>query len=174
MIRIVCVICTLIGWSCGSKAQSDAPRCQNAMFHTVVKRIIDQSVPLLDVDELSKNPTQYLILDAREWSEYTISHIPGAKHIGYEHFNPSKIDHIDRQQPIAIYCSVGYRSEKIGEKLQAMGFKEVYNVYGSLFEWVNRGHPVIDIQGQTTRKVHGFNRKWGIWVNKKQADVVYD
>jgi rhodanese-related sulfurtransferase len=174
MIRLVCVICTLIGWSCGSQAQSVSPKCHNPLFNSLVKNMIDQSIPTLDVDELSANQKQYYILDAREWSEYKVSHIPGATHIGYDNFNAILLDRIDKHQPIAIYCSIGYRSEKIGEKLVAMGFQEVYNVYGSIFEWANRGYPLVDIKGQTTRRVHGYDKKWGIWINRKKADIVYE
>jgi hypothetical protein len=66
---------------------------------------------------------------------------------------------------VVVYCSVGYRSEKIAARLREMGFLEVYNLYGGLFEWVNRGNPVYRNE-QATRAVHGYSWTWGIWLRR--------
>ncbi|MFQ5334631.1 MAG: rhodanese-like domain-containing protein, partial [Flavobacteriales bacterium] len=70
-----------------------------------------------------------------------------------------------RRREVIVYCSVGYRSEKIAEKLAGMGFGQVFNLYGGIFEWVNRGYPVYDEHGQTDN-VHAYNHNWGLWLHK--------
>jgi len=50
---------------------------------------------------------------------------------------------IEKQDPLAVYCSVGYRSERIAEKLPQQRYTNVVNVYGGVFEWVNTGRPVV-------------------------------
>ena len=49
-----------------------------------------------------------------------------------------------KSDTIVLYCSIGYRSEKIGEKLVEMGYGHVFNLYGGIFEWVNRDLPVYN------------------------------
>ena len=38
--------------------------------------------------------------------------------------------------------------------------------YGSIVEWVNQGNTVVNDTGEKTLKVHAYNKKWGIWLNK--------
>jgi len=65
-----------------------------------------------------------------------------------------------------VYCSVGYRSERIGEKLLDKGFTNVYNLYGGIFDWINNDYPLVDIADQPIQKVHGYNEDWSKWVCK--------
>jgi hypothetical protein len=67
----------------------------------------------------------------------------------------------DKSIPLVVYCSVGVLSEDIGEKLEALGYTNVKNLYGGIFEWKNKGYPVIDNNGKDTRKVHAYNKRWG-------------
>lgn len=68
-----------------------------------------------------------------------------------------------KDKKIVVYCSIGYRSEKIAERIQAMGY-EVSNLYGSIFEWVNQGNQIVDNTGKETKELHTYNRKWSKWV----------
>lgn len=148
------------------------PHCQDKRFHKEVARYTSQRVPLIDVDQL-KDDNQWIILDARELKEYEISHIPGAKYVGYDDFDLERLSEIDRDQKIAIYCSIGYRSEKIGEKLQKAGFSRVRNVYGSLFEWANRGYQLEDSSGKNTSQIHTYNKKWSRWVLSQDVEKIW-
>lgn len=149
------------------------PFCQDKDFHEEVTSLIEFSVPVMDVDQFKEIQEDVVILDAREQKEYDVSHIEGAKCVGFDHFDPSALEGIDKDEQIVIYCSVGYRSEKIGEKLKAMGYSNVFNLYGSIFEWVNRGNEVIDAEGQGTKKVHTYNLLWSKWVNSETAEKVW-
>ena len=63
---------------------------------------------------------------------------------------------IKPDNPIVVYCSVGYRSSILAKKLQDRGFTKVYNLEGSIFKWANEGRPLV--QGQTTvHKVHPYD-----------------
>ena len=85
----------------------------------------------------------------------------------------AKGEGVPKDSTVVLYCSIGYRSEKVAEELRERGFTKVYNLYGSIFEWVNQGLPVVDTTGEQTRKVHTYNAKWGRWVDKKQAEKVW-
>jgi predicted sulfurtransferase len=70
-----------------------------------------------------------------------------------------------KDTPIIVYCSVGYRSEKVAEQIIAAGYTQVSNLYGGIFEWVNEEQPVYDTKGKT-QKVHAYNKVWGVWLRK--------
>jgi hypothetical protein len=92
---------------------------------------------------------------------------------GFDHVDFQMLDTLPKDQPILVYCSIGFRSEKIARKLRKKGFKNVSNLYGSIFEWVNRGYPVVDSVGQPTPKIHTYNKSWGQWVDNPDFERVY-
>jgi len=105
------------------------------------------------------------ILDSREKEEFDVSHILGAKWVGYNNFTIDHVADIPKDQPIVIYCSVGVRSQRIGIQLRKAGYLNIYNLYGGIFHWVNEGNPIYrsDIK---TKKVHPYSPAWGIWLKK--------
>ena len=145
----------------------------NPKFEKRINQLIDHSIPTLTVNELAKNKNQYLLLDARELEEYKTSHIPGAKHIGYDDFDIKTMKGIDKNKPIVLYCSIGYRSEKIGEKLKDAGYTNVQNLFGSIFEWVNQELPVENSKDEIVKKVHTYNWMWSKWVDKDKTERVW-
>ena len=118
-----------------------------------------------------KNSARYIILDSRELAEYQVSHIPGSIWVGYDDFDINRIKEVSKEKEILTYCSVGYRSERIGEKLIDAGYQNVSNLKGSLFEWVNKGNTLVDNEGHFTTKIHGYNSEWSKWL--KKGTVVY-
>ncbi len=107
------------------------------------------------------------LIDARANKEFQVSHISGAKNIPYNSKDPLKyLTDIKPDNPIVVYCSVGYRSSILARKLQTLGFKEVHNLEGSIFKWANEEKPLV--QGQiTAHKVHPYNAHWGSLLERK-------
>jgi hypothetical protein len=70
----------------------------------------------------------------------------------------------DKNTPIVVYCSLGIRSEQISERLNNMGYVNVKNLYGGIFEWKNKGYPVLDKNGKETDSIHIFSKHWGQWL----------
>ena len=140
-------------------------KVQNPAFEKKIDQLIKYDIPVVTVENAQENYSDYIFLDARELEEFTISHIPNALHIGYDDFEIEKIPDLSKDQKLIVYCSIGYRSEKIGNKLKKAGFNNVYNLYGSIFEWANRGYSIEDIDGHSTRKLHTYNKKWSKWVD---------
>lgn len=154
------------------RAQSPTGLVDNPEFDMEISSMLDFSIPVISVQEARKNEAA-LFLDAREKPEYEISHIPGAVHIGYDHWDKNVLDHIPKDREIILYCSVGYRSEKIGNKLKALGFSRVKNLYGSIFEWVNAGLPLEDSLGGPSQRVHTYNKKWSKWVDNNTVEKIW-
>lgn len=135
-------------------------------FCVMLNGFLDHSVPEIGIQEAARDSSLLVFLDAREPREYAVSHIAGAVSVGYDHFGLENLPiGLPKDRRIVVYCSVGYRSEKVTEKLQKAGFTNVANLYGGIFEWVNQGFPVVSESGPT-QNVHAYNRSWGIWLKK--------
>lgn len=127
------------------------------------------SIPYISVEELrmfqiNKNVT---ILDAREPDEFKVSHLQYAINVGFNNFSSEEkqLQKLNRNIPIIVYCSLGIRSEEISEKLKKAGFTNVKNLYGGIFEWKNKGYPVIDSKGKETENIHAFSKHWSTYLN---------
>lgn len=163
MKKIILIVLALIS-SLISHAQSKS-------FDLLLKKMIKQTVPIIKVDELKNKTKDYVLLDTREYEEFKVSHIKNARYVGFNEFKIESVKDIPKNTPIVVYCSIGVRSEQIGEKLLAAGYSNVKNCYGSIFEWVNEGNQVVDMDNKVTPKVHAYNKKWGVWV--KKGEKVY-
>ena len=115
-----------------------------------------------------------LFLDAREPAEYAVSHIKDAKYVGYTSFDPNAFNklNIDKNTPIVVYCSVGVRSEQVGDRLQRMGYTNVRNLYGGIFEWKNNKGVVVDSNAKKTNKVHCYSEEWSKYLTN--GDCAYN
>lgn len=111
-------------------------------------------------------------LDTREKKEFKVSHIEGAKCVGYDNFDISSVSNIAKDAEIIVYCSIGARSQTVGEKLKAAGYTNVKNLYGGLFHWTNCGYPMVESGSQSTSKIHGYSKDWGKWI--KKGTIVYE
>lgn len=139
----------------------------------VLEKLNKKSVPYITVLEL-KDKTDIVLLDSREPKEYSISHIDNAVNVGYTKFDSKdflkKFKNVN--DTIVVYCSIGVRSENIGEKLLKLGYKNVFNLYGGIFEWKNEGLQVVDSNNKETQKVHTYNKMWSKYL--KTGVAIYE
>lgn len=139
----------------------------------VLNKYNTKEIPYLYVEELLKTE-KYVVLDAREPVEFNVSHLKNAIYVGHRKFNAktvtAKIQ--DKNTPIVVYCSVGVRSEEIAKKLHKQGYKNIYNLYGGIFEWKNQGGKLYDKFGNETEKVHTYNSLWSRYLNK--GEKIYE
>ena len=144
----------------------------NPNFEKRIDELIEHSVPIISITEASDKFENYTFLDTRELEEYETSHIKGALFVGYDNFSISNLN-FAKSENLIVYCSVGYRSEIIGKKLKDSGYQNVYNLYGSIFEWVNQGYPVVDSYGNNTDQLHTYNHSWSKWVEASRIKKVW-
>ncbi|XP_077996226.1 uncharacterized protein LOC144449550 [Glandiceps talaboti] len=140
------------------------------------------STNLLTGDVDSTNKRTLVIVDSRPEAEYRVSHIPGAVRI---EFSTEDNNYIIKEiqtnvkeegkklpKTIVMYCSLGYRSSILADKLQkAIQSKdddnhdfegaEIYNMEGGIFKWANEGSPMVDVTGSSTKYAHPFNAVFG-------------
>ncbi|WP_299013174.1 rhodanese-like domain-containing protein [uncultured Polaribacter sp.] len=133
-----------------------------------------RNVPYISVQTLALPKTEAILLDAREPKEYEVSHLKDAIYVGYNKFKlketVAKLPK-DKDAKIVVYCSLGVRSETVAHKLIEAGYTNVYNLYGGIFKWKNNNFKVVDTLGNTTEKVHAFDKKWGKYL--KEGKKVY-
>lgn len=146
-------------------------RCISPAFQTEIDSYLSGTVPTITVADAYPDRSNYTFLDARELEEYEVSHIKDAIYIGYEDFDLKSLPTVDKYAPIIIYCSIGYRSEKIGKLLVDAGYTSVFNLYGSIFEWVNQHHPVYNSYGEEEKTIHSYNRAWSKWITNEDVDI---
>ena len=125
----------------------------------------EEGIPYVSVTEarMFQVNNEAILLDAREIEEFKVSKIPSASYIGYSKFSSEEATKTikNKEQLIIVYCSIGIRSSTIAKKLKDLGFTNVKNLYGGIFEWKNKGFPILDEDGEETEKVHVVSKMWG-------------
>lgn len=83
------------------------------------------------------------LVDVRTPSEYQSGHLANAQNIniGDADFK-AKMEKLDKNKPIAVYCAVGGRSSRASQMLKEWGFKNVYDLAGGINSWKAAGKPV--------------------------------
>ena len=112
----------------------------------------------------NEDTDQPIIFDIREPSEFAISHIQNALQVNPDDMDLTFLRGVDRDAPIVVYCSVGYRSSQMAERIQKAGWTNVVNLEGSIFEWANEGHSVYR-DSTVVPEVHPYDKVWGQLLN---------
>lgn len=107
----------------------------------------------------TKRP-QPVILDVRQPEEFALSHLPGARRVDPNAKADSVRSLTATNQPVVVYCSVGYRSSELAQRLLKAGVTNVFNLEGSIFQWANEGRPLAGTNGPAA-KVHPYDDRWG-------------
>lgn len=142
--------------------------CSQGPSWPSVKEMVRQDFPDVEhvsADELSRlmataPENAPILLDVREEAEYAVSHLPNAVRVQPGTDRSAFLDTLDRDAPIVAYCSVGYRSSELVQKLRERGFTNIRNLEGSIFEWANGGRSV-ERDGRGVEEVHPFDEQWG-------------
>lgn len=156
LFSIFSLICTVF-FACGQKT-----------YEEKLESLYRKTVPLIDSDSLKEklgSPDTYVI-DTRSKEEYQVSHIAGAQFLDYNNHSKKDFKHIPKDADVIVYCTVGYRSERVGEELQRLGFTNVKNLYGGIFEWKNQENGVVNEHNAPTDSVHTYSESWSKWLDK--------
>jgi rhodanese-related sulfurtransferase len=104
-----------------------------------------------------------LLLDARTDDEFRVSHLRNAVRI--DPYRPSlrPLGKSPKDALVTVYSSAGYRGARVASWLRQAGYRNVENLSGGIFAWVNEGRPVF--RGDTpTAQVHPYDHMWGYLV----------
>jgi len=140
--------------------------CSQQTYEQKLKSLYKGTVTLIQPESLDSLMAgeDIVLLDTRSPEEFKVSHLKNAQFVDYDNFELSEITVANKEKTVIVYCSVGYRSERVGEQLKAAGYKNVYNLYGGIFQWKNEQRPVYNPEGEQTDSVHVYNKRWGQWL----------
>ena len=103
-----------------------------------------ESLPLLSVHQLKgklDRGEELTVLDVRDEDEWDSGHIKGALHIYVGHVE-KRLAEIPREKPVAVLCDVGHKAGLSASILLRAGYRDVYNVLGSMTAWTSAGFAV--------------------------------
>ncbi len=137
-----------------------APRALDAVRWLVARSFSD--VLRIEAENLARliDASSVALLDARTPEEFAVSHLCGAVRVDPQRPDLS-LRGVDRALPIVVYCSVGYRSARVARALLAAGHRDVRNLDGGVFAWVNDGRPVYR-GDRVVAEVHPYDAWWGL------------
>jgi phage shock protein E len=83
------------------------------------------------------------LIDVRTTKEYNSGHLEGAKHLHiYDKDFSQRIDSLDKNQTVYVYCKVGGRSSEAVEVLKQKGFTHIVELEGGIDAWSQAGKPI--------------------------------
>ena len=98
------------------------------------------------------------ILDVRTSGEYNNGHIKNsllADWTNREQFN-DRIQYVDKNKPVYIYCAVGVRSSAAARWMRQNGFSNVLELNGGLNEWKKERKPVEGISSEPQMTIEQY------------------
>lgn len=165
-LRLFALLALLTVSACG-QTEGNSATSYDRLLQTLYRNTVPVVQPAQLAAMLKQRPNSVVLLDTRTPAEYQVSHLRNARFVNFDSFSKSTFADLPRNQTVVVYCSVGYRSERVGEQLKALGFKDVRNLYGGLFQWVNEGRPVYNQYG-ATHNVHPYSPLWSPWLKNGQ------
>ena len=92
-------------------------------------------IPRDEAKRIMDEESDYIIVDAREQSEYDEGHIKGAIVIPYTEIEQKAEEMLpDKEQLILVYCRSGRRSKIAAQSLANMGYTNVKE-FGGIIDW---------------------------------------
>lgn len=138
--------------------------------HRVIARTFP-AVPQWPSADLAARLAEVQLLDVREPAEYAVSHLPGARQVAPEADAAALARTLDPARPVVLYCSLGYRSSRLAERLISTGFTNVANLRGCIFVWAAEDRP-LESNGHPARVVHPYSPRFAFLLpGHRVADV---
>lgn len=104
---------------------------------------VSKLVSAQELESLIKSREGLQLIDVRTDREYKAGHLSGAVLIDYYQSDfKSKLNQLNKDKPIAVYCAVGGRSRNTMKLLKQLGFKESYDLSGGIKAWIKQKLPI--------------------------------
>ena len=117
-----------------------------------------ENVPPAEFQELAEKG-EGIILDVRTPDEIAQGHIPGASMLNfYDDDFERKLNLMQKDKPIYVYCRSGGRSAKAAKMMKENGFGEVFNLVGGIGAWNKAVLPIEKSSGVAKKSGHAFSK----------------
>ncbi|MGO4905755.1 thioredoxin domain-containing protein [Flavobacterium sp. W20_MBD1_R3] len=134
---IILIIIAFVFISCNGQTNSDSNTIDAKTF----------------AEKIAATPNPQ-ILDVRTPAEFSSEHIDEAVNVDWlgDSF-AAGTEKLDKTKPIFVYCKSGGRSQSAVEKLEELGFKNVYQLQGGILKWDAAGlsKPSNKVSGMTVQ-----------------------
>lgn len=99
------------------------------------------NIELISPDDFNKIDEETLLIDVRTPEEFASGHIKNAINIDFKNQKfKNRLEEIDTDQEVYIYCRSGGRSGRAAKMMQEMGFKKIYDLEGGILNWEKNGY----------------------------------
>ena len=98
----------------------------------------------IDADQLEvmRQRQALMLVDIRSEPEVAQARIDGAVHIPM-HLLPFRLNELDQQKPVVLYCRSGARSAQASAFLAQQGMSNVHNLVGGIMDWARSGKALV-------------------------------
>ena len=96
-----------------------------------------------ELENLIKSNNNFILLDVRTENEVLVSTISDKSYHIPMNDIPLRINELDCNKQIIVYCKSGKRSAKVCEYLNKNNFLDIYNLKGGILAWSNEIDPDI-------------------------------
>jgi rhodanese-related sulfurtransferase len=156
-----------LAWPAASAAQalSRAEKLEGKLRVAMLKANKDIKGPWVKAAELKAilEDTNLILVDVRKPEEQAVSMLPHA--LDTYQFADFYRHGIPPGRRLVLYCTIGYRSGKYGERLAAMGIRSEI-LEGGILMWSFVGGPLVepdkDVGPKPTRRIHVYDAEWNI------------
>ncbi len=108
---------------------------------------VKSQIKEISIDEvcaLTNNNEKFYLIDVRDHDEYLAGNIENSIHISRGWLEFKIQNHVHNQaDKIVLYCGSGGRSAFAAQRLNQLGFKDVYSMKGGIKGWAQAGFDII-------------------------------
>jgi rhodanese-related sulfurtransferase len=112
------------------------------MLPVHVDAAVARNVKPQEAFNLVNQRSDLYLLDVRTLGEYQKTRLEGARLIPIDQF-AKRLSEVPKNRPILVYCAVGSRSAQVVNYLARKGYPEIYNLYGGIYAWAQKGYPIL-------------------------------
>lgn len=109
---------------------------------TPAEAVVARNVAPEDAYTLLSQRSDLYLLDVRTLGEFQQARLEGARLIPIDQL-VQRLAEVPRDRPILVYCAVGSRSAQVVNYLARRGYPELYNLYGGIYSWAQKGYPIL-------------------------------
>jgi rhodanese-related sulfurtransferase len=101
--------------------------------------------------DVSKQRSEFHLLDVREQDEWDAGHIDGSQHIPLGQL-ATRLDEVPRDRTVVAVCRSGSRSDRAAKGLRSRGYL-AENLDGGVTAWSRAGLPLVAASGGPGRVI---------------------
>lgn len=94
-----------------------------------------------DFKKIIEETKDIQLIDVRTKDEFVEGHIKNSVMIDFYRKDFKEVmNKLDKDKPIAVYCTIAGRSGVAARMLVQLGFKEIYDLKGGIIDWQKDGY----------------------------------